>query len=242
MTASYVTLILDVVTAGGAPAGQGTLSIAPSMVLPSPADQMLVSDMPYTARFTGSSFPEVELVASDTIGPQQGNGTPGWTYSFTPDGLIGLTEFSAYVLSAGGATQRLSALAAVPAAQPGSLYYPLAGGVPLEGEISPSVAALNQAGGSVAVNAAVANTFNLTLTASGWAVAAPTSPSDGQVIRFRITQGTGGFFMLSWNAVFDFGSGAAPVLSTAAGKVDIVAFEYIGTLSKWAYLGAGLGY
>ncbi len=117
---------------------------------------------------------------------------------------------------------------------------PEAGGT-MTGWLAPAVAALTFAS-TVPVNAALGNAFNLTLTASTATLGAPSNPLDGQVIRFRITQGTGGSFTLACNAIYDFGAAGAPALSTAAGKVDILGFEYVASISKWCYLGSGLGF
>ena len=109
--------------------------------------------------------------------------------------------------------------------------------------LAPAVSALTFVGsGTTLVNAALANAFNLTLTASTTTLGAPSNPVEGQVIRFRITQGGAGSFTLAYNAAYDFGAGGAPTLSTAVGKVDILGFEYVSSLSKWCYLGAGLGF
>jgi hypothetical protein len=117
----------------------------------------------------------------------------------------------------------------------------LAGGATLPGYLAPAVAALSF-GSSIAVNAALGNAFNLTLTASTGTLANPTNPVDGQVIRFRVTQGAGGSFTLAYGTAYDFGAAGAPVLSTTAAKVDIIAFEYVASISKWCCLGSGLGY
>lgn len=47
---------------------------------------------------------------------------------------------------------------------------------------------------------------------------------------------------LGLGSAYDFGAGTAPTLSTAAGKVDILGFEYVASLSKWCYLGSGMGF
>lgn len=131
------------------------------------------------------------------------------------------------------------ASAAQAAAEAASL--PKAGGT-MTGWLAPAVATLTfVAGGTTLVNAALGNAFNVTLTASTTTLGAPSNPVDGQVIRIRVTQGTGGSFTLAYNAIYDFGAGSAPTLSTAAGKVDILAFEYVASISKWCYLGAALG-
>lgn len=122
-----------------------------------------------------------------------------------------------------------------------ALSHLLGGGGTLTQYIAPDVVTLTY-GTAIPVNAALGNAFNLTLTASTGTIANPTNAVDAQIIRFRITQGSGGANTVSWAAGYDFGNGAAPTLSATAGKVDIVAFEYIASIAKWAYLGTGLGY
>jgi hypothetical protein len=116
----------------------------------------------------------------------------------------------------------------------------LAGGVTVPAYLAPAVTAL-VFGAAPAVNAALGNAFNLTLTASTATMAAPSNPVDGQVVRFRITQGAGAPYTLAWNAVYDFGATGAPVLSLTAGKVDIIGFEYVASIAKWCYTGDALG-
>lgn len=115
------------------------------------------------------------------------------------------------------------------------------GGGTLAEYLAPAAATLTYAT-TITVNAALANAFNLTLTGNT-TLSNPTNPGDGQVIRFRITQGSGGSHTVSWGTAYDFATGSAPTLSTTAGKVDIVAFEYVASISKWACLNSGgLGY
>ena len=112
----------------------------------------------------------------------------------------------------------------------------------MTGWLAPSVSALTF-GSSVAVNAALGNAFSLTLTASTGTLANPANPVDGQLIRVRVTQGSGGSFTLAYGTAYDFGAAGAPTLSTAAGKVDVLAFEYVASISKWCFTGSGgLGY
>lgn len=118
----------------------------------------------------------------------------------------------------------------------------LAGGATLPDYLAPAVTTLVFVGsGTTLVNAALGNAFNLTLTASTTTLGNPSNPVDGQVIRFRITQGTGGGFTLTYGTAYDFGVTGTPVLSTAAGKVDVLGFEFVASLAKWCYLGSGLG-
>ncbi len=121
-------------------------------------------------------------------------------------------------------------------------YLELAGGT-LTGYVAPAVATLTFVGsGTTLVNAALGNAFNLTLTASTTTLGNPSNPVDGQVIRFRITQGTGGSFTLAYGSAYDFGAAGAPTLTTTAAKVDILSFMYVASISKWAYLGGSLGF
>jgi hypothetical protein len=133
----------------------------------------------------------------------------------------------------------LDALANAPGAQAASL----SGGEFTSGYAS-AVVPLSQSGGSVAVNASQGNVFTLSLTASGWTIANPTSPvGDGQVIWIRISQDSAGGRTVSWGTAYNWGSvnGAAnkaPALSTTPHATDVLSFEYVAALSQWCYLGA----
>lgn len=116
-----------------------------------------------------------------------------------------------------------------------------AAGGTLGGYIAPEVTTLTY-GTSIAVNAALGNAFNLTLTASTGTIANPSNAVDGQVIRFRIKQDGTGSRTVAWGTAYDFGTGSAPTLSTGANKLDIVAWEYSASISKWCFLGAGTGF
>ena len=89
------------------------------------------------------------------------------------------------------------------------------------------------AGGTTPVDAAVGGVFDLTLADSTTTLGSPSNPTDGQMLRVRVTQGTGGSFTLAYESAYDFGTAGAPTLSTAAGTVDILSFEYVGSISKW---------
>ncbi len=107
--------------------------------------------------------------------------------------------------------------------------------------VAPAVVALTF-GGSIAVNAAQGNVFAVTITSSSGMLANPSNAVDGQSIRVRVVQdGTGGRTLAYGNA-YDFGAAGQPTLSTSANKVDILGFEYVASLSKWCYLGSGLGF
>lgn len=131
-----------------------------------------------------------------------------------------------------------SAAAAQSAAEAASV--PRAGGT-MTGALAPAVAALTFAT-TVAVNAALGNAYALTLTASTATLGTPSNPVDGQVIRVRVIQDATGGRTLAYSAAYDFGAAGAPTLSAGASKVDILGFEYVASLSKWCYLGSGLGF
>jgi hypothetical protein len=115
----------------------------------------------------------------------------------------------------------------------------------LPGPLAPAVATL-EFGDSIAVNATVANVFNLTLENSDGTLENPTDPAgDGQIIRFRLTQGGSGSNTIAYGDAYNFGAGSAPDLSTGLGDVDEVAFEYFASLAgsaPWCYLGPALGF
>ena len=119
----------------------------------------------------------------------------------------------------------------------------LAGGATLPDYLAPKAVTLTFVGsGTTLVDASLGNAFNLTLTASTTTLGNPSNAVDGEVIRFRITQGSGGSFTLSYGTAYDFGTAGAPTPSTTAAKVDILGFEYVASISKWCYLGSGLGF
>lgn len=158
------------------------------------------------------------------------------TLSATPNGLLKSNGTTMSAATAGTDYLTPSAGNAVTATN-------LAGGATFPAYVAPAAAGLTFVGsGTTLVNAALGNAFGLTLTASTTTLGNPSNPVDGQVIRFRITQGSGGSFTLAYGTAYDFGTAGSPTLSTAAGKVDILAFEYVASISKWCCLGSGLGF
>jgi hypothetical protein len=117
---------------------------------------------------------------------------------------------------------------------------PLAGAT-FTGYVAPAAGILTF-GSTIAVNAALGNDFTVTLTASTGTLANPSNSTAWQIIRFHITQGTGGSFTLSYGGVYDFGTAGQPTLTTTAGKVDVLAFQYDPNLTKWYCMGSGLGF
>jgi hypothetical protein len=96
-------------------------------------------------------------------------------------------------------------------------------------------------GSSIAVDASLGNIFTVTIAGSR-TLANPSNPADGQQITVVITQGSGGSHLMSFDTAYDFGTAGAPTLSTAAGKADVLCFQYVGALSKWCCLYSALGF
>lgn len=117
----------------------------------------------------------------------------------------------------------------------------LAGGNML-GWLGPREVALEQSGGSVAINAESGNSFVLELTSSGWTIDAPTNPSPGQKINIVVVQDTSGSRTVAWAEEWNFGPGSAPTLTTTPGAVDILVFTYVTYLSAWCYVGLAPGF
>jgi hypothetical protein len=114
-------------------------------------------------------------------------------------------------------------------------------GAAFVGYVAPAVVTLTFAS-SILVNAALGNVFAVTLTANIGTLANPTNAThDGQPIRIRVIQGTGGSFTLSYGNAWDFGAAGTPTLSTAAGTVDYLVGEYNASKSKWC-VSSALGF
>jgi hypothetical protein len=80
-----------------------------------------------------------------------------------------------------------------------------------------------------------ADQFMVTLRAAGRTMPNPSNPEAGQALTLIIKQdGTGSRTITTWGSAYRFiGGGAAPTLSTAAGAVDILTFQYNDLDAKW---------
>lgn len=138
MTAVLVKVILDRYDGGQNPYARGGGWAMPSTEFPDPGDQMLIgrAPVPFTFR-PGSAPPFIEVIANDSAGPQQEDGTPGWSWviSYDRETPGSPQPASYYVLSANGTTQRLSQLATAPVAQPGQQYVPAPNVPPGSGQV-----------------------------------------------------------------------------------------------------------
>jgi hypothetical protein len=184
----------------------------------------------------------VSVVSANGLAGTVANPTsaPALTLETTITGLL-KGNGTAISAATSGTDYDAGGAAATAQANAEALALPKAGGT-MTGWLAPAVSALSfVGGGTTLVNAALANAFNLTLTASTTTLGAPSNPVDGQVIRFRVTQGGSGSYTLAYASAYDFGAAGSPTLSTSVGKVDVLGFEYVASLSKWAYLGSALG-
>lgn len=122
------------------------------------------------------------------------------------------------------------------------LYLAKAGGA-LSGPLVSASFALTDAA-TIAVNAALGNIATVTLGGSR-TMGAPSGAADKQLLEFEVTQDGAGSRTLSWasgSGGYSFGGSSAPVLSTAAGALDLVAFRYNAGKARWLYLGSQLGF
>lgn len=144
MTAVLVTVILNLVDGAENPYVKGTAHWTPSQEFPDVEDQQQVGMARVSASFAAGRQAQVTVIANDTAGPQQEDGTPGWTWdvTYSRDTPGSPAADSYYVLSTNGDTQYLSSLASVPAAQPGQMYVPLPQNTPGVGNV-PSVASVS---------------------------------------------------------------------------------------------------
>jgi len=110
-------------------------------------------------------------------------------------------------------------------------------------DIVPKVSALAD-GANIPTDASFGNYFTVTI-AGNRTIDPPTNLADGQTITYEIKQDATGSRLITWSSAaggFSFGSSSAPVLSTAPGKVDLVAFRYSATVGKLCFLGIKSGY
>ena len=66
-------------------------------------------------------------------------------------------------------------------------------------------------------------------------MAAPTNNTTGQFISILVIQDGTGSRTITWNAVYEFASDAAPTLTTTANLGDVFVFRYNG--AKWIEVG-----
>jgi hypothetical protein len=85
---------------------------------------------------------------------------------------------------------------------------------------------------AMAVNCLLSNVFTVTLSANITTAPTLTNPIDGQTINWFFLAGTGGYTIV-WPTIFKWSGGVIPVLSTAAGAVDLLVITYRSTTGFW---------
>lgn len=97
-------------------------------------------------------------------------------------------------------------------------------------------------GATITIDASTGNHFRVTLGGNR-TMAAPTNPTDAQLITLEVIQDGTGSRTLTWNSVFAFGTDVpSPTLTTTASKRDFLSFKYNSTAVKWYCLGVVKGY
>ncbi|MDB5162667.1 MAG: hypothetical protein JWO54_287 [Candidatus Saccharibacteria bacterium] len=96
------------------------------------------------------------------------------------------------------------------------------------------------ASGATTLNLAIANVFNVNLTAAVTFSFAGAVNGTSSSFGLHITQGSGGNYSVSWPASVKWPDGTAPTLSTQAGSTDILVFESINGGTTWfgSFVGA----
>lgn len=95
---------------------------------------------------------------------------------------------------------------------------------------------------TISVNANNGNRQSVTLGGNR-TMGNPSNAVNGAQIVFRIKQDGTGSRTVTWSADFRFSTSLpSPTLSTAAGKVDYIGFEYNAADSKWDCLAQNLGF
>ncbi len=98
---------------------------------------------------------------------------------------------------------------------------------------------------SVAVNVALGSVFRLTAT-DNRVIAAPTNPTNGQLITIIVVQGSGGTKLVTFatgTGAFRFSTGLPfPTLSITAAKADKFLFQYDATAARWDCLASAIGF
>ena len=91
-------------------------------------------------------------------------------------------------------------------------------------------------GATINWDVALGRVATVTLGAAGRTMAAPTNLKVGTYILRVYQDGTGSRTITTWNSVFKWTAAVAPVLSTGAGKLDIITFFSDGTNLYGSYL------
>ena len=95
---------------------------------------------------------------------------------------------------------------------------------------------------TVVTDASIGDQFTLTTT-QNFTLANPTGAVDGQRLEYLIKQGVGGSHIITYDTKFRGSTDTAlPLLTTAAGDVDILIFRYDAAVDFFDLLAYNKGY
>ena len=187
-----------------------------------------------TVRIAGATNALSTLGVTGAVNALSTLGVTGATTLSSTLGVTGATSLSS-TLGVTGATTLSSTLAVTGTST-------LTGAVTLGAARYDKAVTLTDAA-TIAVDASLGNVFDVTLTASGHTMGAPTNPVNGQRIALRIRQDGTGSRTMSWNAIYRFSTTRpSPTLTTTAAKTDIVEFIYNSQDTKWDVVNIDLGH
>ena len=183
-----------------------------------------------------ATYAHIQHSGAYNSGIQFQNSQGNW-YSYI---LGGSNQYE--ILGGSAATAKLTISAA------GTVTVPLnltvtntlsAGNTVLTGTTTDRSNALSQTltdGATITWDTSLGRVATLTLGAAGRTMAAPTNLKVGTYILRVYQDATGSRTITTWNSVFKWTAAVAPVLSTGAGKLDIITFFSDGTNLYGSYL------
>lgn len=229
MALNYVT-ITGTFDDGTGAALTGTVTFTPSETVYSAGVPLVSATNPIVATVVAGALKSpsggtLQLLATDNAGLTLEGLTGFWFWTVSVN-VAGTGQGWSFFLPHSPSTVDLYALAGTPA-----------GGLVLPVPLVPNVFALTDAA-TITVDASKGNAFTVTLGGNRTLA----NPAAGQTVRFHVTQDGSGSRTLSYGSAYDFGSAGSPTLTTTSGKMDVLGFAYDGSLTKWVYLGSGLGF
>lgn len=155
-----------------------------------------------------------------------------------PTGTSGTTvAFGNHVHAAGDVTSGTFAIGRIPT---GTSSSTVAIGNDTRLSVKPYAPVTLTDQATVTTDASLGTHFRLTGTTAR-TIAAPTNPTDGQVITYEI-KASSGALTHTWNAIFTYGSDVTALTAIAAGKTDFIQWVYSSAVTKWLMIGYMKGF
>jgi hypothetical protein len=211
----------------------------------------------------GTSLPVAKLDVSGSINFGSSDGScvaVGTTNTFTPSGgsptayygmtfggfvtnSISLSGYNGIAMYTGAGSERMriasSGLVTACNSMTVTQNLTVSGNTTLNGTTIDKSNSLSQTltdGATINWDVSLGRVATVTLGAAGRTMAAPTNLKVGTYILRVYQDGTGSRTITTWNSVFKWTAAVAPVLSTGAGKLDIITFFSDGTNLYGSYL------